>query len=121
MRYIVISIIAFISTYTYSQNTFNYLGALVLANNSPISFSLELKEDNGIVNGYSITNINTPDETKSEISGLYFKEDKSFQLQETQILQSAVQGAWRKPENSRNAQPIHGPCIPLQSFPDRLS
>ncbi|MBT5089899.1 MAG: hypothetical protein HOM24_02325, partial [Flavobacteriales bacterium] len=93
MRYIVISIIAFISTYTYSQNTFNYLGALVLANNSPISFSLELKEDNGIVNGYSITNINTPDETKSEISGLYFKEDKSFQLQETQILQTKSEAA----------------------------
>jgi len=88
MRYIFILIIAFINTYGYSQNTFNYLGTLVLSNNTPISFSLELQEDNGIVNGYSITNINTPDETKSEISGLYFKNDKSFQLQETQILQT---------------------------------
>mgnify|MGYP001598100351 FL=1 len=47
---------------------------------------MELQEENGLVNGYSLTNINTPDETKSEISGLYFKKDKSFQLQETQIL-----------------------------------
>ena len=69
-----------------SQNTFSYLGALLLSDNTSISFSMELQEKNGIINGYSITNINTPDETKSEISGLYFKNDKSFQLHETQIL-----------------------------------
>jgi len=82
-----------LSTLTYSQNTFSYLGTLILSNNTPISFSLELQEDNGIVNGYSITNMNTPDETKSEISGLYFKKDKSFQLQETQILQTKSEAA----------------------------
>jgi hypothetical protein len=92
MRLILI-IITFISTNCYSQNTFSYLGTLVLSDNTPISFSLELQEDNGIVNGYSITNINTPDETKSEISGLYFKKDKSFQLQETQILQTKSEAA----------------------------
>jgi len=85
-RYTLIFII--LSTITYSQNTFSYLGTLLLSNNTPISFSLNLQEQNGIINGYSITNINTPDETKSEISGLYFKKDKSFQLQETQILQT---------------------------------
>ena len=74
---------------SFSQNTFNYLGTLILSNNTPISFSLNLQEQNGIINGYSITNINTPDETKSEISGLYFKSDNSFQLQETQILQTS--------------------------------
>ena len=93
MRYIILLTIALTNTYSYSQNTFNYLGTLVLANNTPISFTLELEEDNGIVNGYSITNINTPDETKSEISGLYFKKDKSFQLQETQILQTKSEAA----------------------------
>ena len=77
----------------YSQNTFSYLGTLILANNSAISFSLELEEDNGIVNGYSTTNINTQDETKSEISGLYFKKDKSFQINETQILQTKSEAA----------------------------
>ena len=77
----------------FSQNTFNYLGTLILTNNKPISFSLELDENNGIINGYSITNINSPDETKSEISGLYFKKNKSFQLQETQILQTKSEAA----------------------------
>jgi len=93
MRCILLLIIVFISTLTYSQNTFSYLGTLILSNNTPISFSLELQEDKGVVNGYSITNINTHIETKSEISGLYFKKDKSFQLQETQILQTKSEAA----------------------------
>ena len=76
-------------SFTFSQDTFSYLGTLLLSNNTPISFSMELQEEDGIVNGYSLTNINTPDETKSEISGLYFKRNKSFQLQETQILSTS--------------------------------
>ena len=86
MRFIVILFLLLFNNTGFSQNTFSYLGTLLLSNNTPISFSMELQEENGLVNGYSLTNINTPDETKSEISGLYFKKDKSFQLQETQIL-----------------------------------
>ncbi len=87
MRFI--TLILLYSNLGFSQNTFSYIGSLLLSNNTPISFSMELEEENGIINGYSITNINTPDETKSEINGLYFKEDKSFQLQETQILSTS--------------------------------
>ena len=68
------------------ENKYEYLGTLILNNNTPISFKLHLIEKKGLVNGYSITNIGQADETKSEITGLYFKSDKSFQLQETQIL-----------------------------------
>jgi hypothetical protein len=93
MRFFAILFLLLCVNLGFSQNTFSYLGTLILSNNTPISFSLELQEDNGIVNGYSITNINTPDETKSEISGLYFKKDKSFQLQETQILQTKSEAA----------------------------
>ena len=93
MRFFLIICIVLFSKLGFSQNTFSYLGTLILSNSTPISFSLELQEDNGIVNGYSITNINTSDETKSEISGLYFKKDKSFQLQENQILQTKSEAA----------------------------
>ena len=93
MKFIAILFLILSVNLGFSQNTFSYLGTLILTNNTPISFCLELQEDNGIVNGYSITNINTPDETKSEISGLYFKKDKSFQLQETQILQTKSEAA----------------------------
>ena len=67
-------------------NTQKYLGTIILENNKPMSFSLDLIEKNGIVSGYSLTNLGTKDETKSEIQGVYFKEDKSFQLHETQII-----------------------------------
>jgi len=68
------------------ESQFNYLGTLLLPNNPAISFSIHFNEENGVVNGYSLTNINMPDETKSDLSGVYFKKDKYFQLQETQIL-----------------------------------
>jgi hypothetical protein len=93
MRFIAIIFLLLCVNLGFSQNTYSYLGTLILSNKTPISFSLELQENNGIVNGYSITNINTPDETKSEISGLYFKKDKSFKLQETQILQTKSEAA----------------------------
>ena len=93
MRFIAIIFLLLCVNLGFSQNTYSYLGTLILSDNTPISFSLELQENNGIVNGYSITNINTPDETKSEISGLYFKKDKSFKLQETQILQTKSEAA----------------------------
>mgnify|MGYP001357151234 CR=1 FL=1 len=86
MKFIILSFLIFITQLGVSQNTLDYLGTLVINNNTAISFSLTLNEKNGIVNGYSITNIGLEDETKSEISGLYFKKDKSFQLYETQIL-----------------------------------
>ena len=63
-----------------SQSHLNYLGTLILSNNMPISFKLNLIEKEGIVSGTSITNIGEKDETKSEIMGLYFNSDKSFQL-----------------------------------------
>jgi len=93
MRFFLILFLLLFRYVGFSQNTFSYLGTLILNNNKPISFSLELDEENGIVNGYSITNINSPDETKSEISGLYFKKDKSLQLQENQILQTKSEAA----------------------------
>ena len=71
------------------ESQFNYSGTLLLPNSTAISFSMHFNEENGVVNGYSLTNIGNPDETKSDISGLYFKKDKSFQLQETQILSTS--------------------------------
>ena len=71
------------------ESQYNYLGTLLLPNNSTISFSIHFNEENGLVNGYSLTNIGNPDETKSDLSGIYFKKDKSFQLQETQILSTS--------------------------------
>lgn len=86
MRYIITYLILLFSYPVFSQNHISYLGTLILNNNTVISYKLDLTENKGIVSGFSITNIGTKDETKSEIDGVYFKSDKSFQLQETQIL-----------------------------------
>ena len=87
MKFRIFLAIIFIYQNTNAQiNTQKYLGTIILENNKPMSFSLDLIEKNGIVSGYSLTNLGTKDETKSEIKGVYFKEDKSFQLQETQII-----------------------------------
>ena len=87
MKYKIFLALIFINQISNSQiNEHKYLGTIILENNKPMSFSLDLIEKNGIVSGYSITNHKTKDETKSEIQGVYFKDDKSFQLQETQII-----------------------------------
>ena len=87
MKYRLLLFIILISQISNGQiKKHNYLGTIILENNKPMSFSLDLIEKNGIVSGYSLTNLGTKDETKSEIQGVYFKEDKSFQLQETQII-----------------------------------
>ena len=88
MRYVTILHLLLLSNFSFAQTDINYSGALILNDNTPISFKLELIEKQGIVNGFSLTNIGTKDETKSEIIGLYFKSDKSFQLQETKILKT---------------------------------
>ncbi len=90
MRVLICLLFLNFATLGYAQNMEkNYLGALMLSNNSAISFSIHFNEENGIVNGYTLTNLNTPDETKSDLSGIYFKKDKSFQLQETQIISTS--------------------------------
>ena len=87
MKFRLTLFLVFIVQISISQvKEYKYLGSIILENNIPMSFSLDLFEKNGIVSGYSITNHGTKDETKSEIQGVYFKDDKSFQLQETQII-----------------------------------
>tara|TARA_B100000767_G_C19681083_1_gene499608 strand:+ start:200 stop:1054 length:855 start_codon:yes stop_codon:yes gene_type:complete len=82
--------ILILSAYICNAQTkyYNYSGTLLIKNSPPIGFTLELREKNGNVSGYSITNQNTIDETKSEVQGLYFQKNKTFQLQETQILKT---------------------------------
>ena len=87
MKYKLFIILIFLYQISNSQiKEHNYLGTIIVENNQPMSFSLDLIEKDGIVSGYSITNHNTENETKSEVQGVYIKNDKSFQLQETQII-----------------------------------
>jgi len=64
MRVLIFLLFLNFATLGYAQKMEkNYLGTLILSNNSAISFSIHFNEENGIVNGYTLTNLNTPDET----------------------------------------------------------
>jgi len=70
----------------FSQKTEQYSGILTLENGTPLMFEMEFIENKGIVNGFSITGKGTPDETKSDISGIFNKKTKTYKLKETQVL-----------------------------------
>ena len=69
-----------------SQKTEQYSGIITLENGTPLMFEMEFIEDKGMVNGFSITGKGTPDETKSDLSGIFNKNTKTYKLKETQVL-----------------------------------
>ena len=70
-------------------NNYNFIGTIIADKIPPISFKLELNEKDGRVTGFSLTNINTKDQTKSEVQGIYLKKSKTFQINETQIISTS--------------------------------
>ena len=69
MKFNLIFILALISEILCAQiNEHKYFGTIILENNAPMSFSLDLIEKNGLVSGYSITNHNNENETKATIN-----------------------------------------------------
>ena len=66
----------------------NYTGLLTLNNGTPLSFEMELTEKGGVVNGFSVTGKGTSDQTKSDISGTYNRNEKSYSLKESQVLET---------------------------------
>ena len=67
---------------------FNYIGTLIIEKNKPITYSIHFNKINNKINGYSMTNIGNQNETRSKLSGIYFKSDKSYQLVETGIIET---------------------------------
>ena len=86
MRYIILSILITFNYIGLSQSHSVYIGTIISTNNNPISYKLDFTEDNGIISGYSITNIGTNDETKSKIIGTYISREKTLHIKETEIL-----------------------------------
>ncbi|MBF90915.1 MAG: hypothetical protein CMP75_04040 [Flavobacteriales bacterium] len=73
-----------LSNFTFSQNQYDLTGALFIDDVRPISYRLIYDEQNGQINGYSITSIGTNFETKSELSGKL--DGDSLFLNEFQVL-----------------------------------
>ena len=86
MKKLLFLIFAISYTLLFSQKTEKYSGIITLENGTPIMFEMEFTQDKGIVNGFSITGKGTPDETKSDVSGIFNKNTKTYKLKETQVL-----------------------------------
>ena len=71
-----------------SQNTQEkkFSGIISITNGNPIAFEINLTQEKGIVNGFSITDKGGKNETKSDISGIYNRNTKTYKLNETQVL-----------------------------------
>jgi hypothetical protein len=86
MKKLLFLIFAISYTLLFSQKTERYSGILTLENGTPLMFEMEFTQDKGIVNGFSITGKGTSDETRSDISGIFNKNTKTYKLKETQVL-----------------------------------
>lgn len=83
-----IIIILFITLNTFSQENFEFFGAIKLNGNDKtlITYRIVFQEKNGIINGYSITDLDGSHETKNTIVGTYDKKQKLLTFQEKDIL-----------------------------------
>ena len=84
-----ISIFYFLNLNAQEIERFDYelVGALVLKENQLISYKIEFNSSkNGFIQGYSYTDLDGENETKSFIKGYYNPKDKNIQFKESDIL-----------------------------------
>jgi len=90
MKFKILLFFLLLTNLIYAQiSNYNFIGTIIADKIPPISFKLELNEKDGRVSGFSLTNINTKDQTKSEVQGIYLKKSKTFQINETQIISTS--------------------------------
>lgn len=71
---------------TYTQNNFDYVGAIKLNDSSLITYQVHFSEKSGVLSGYSLTDIGGDHETKSNIIGKYNKDNKTITFKEHGII-----------------------------------
>ncbi|QYJ67173.1 hypothetical protein [Flavobacterium litorale] len=78
----------FITTLLFSQEKYEYFGAISFGSDtkSVISYRLVFTEIDGKISGYSVTDLTGEHETKNLISGSYNKKTKEFTFKEEDIL-----------------------------------
>jgi|TARA_B100000780_G_scaffold94356_1_gene65656 hypothetical protein len=90
MKFKILILFLLVTKLTFGQiNNYKFIGTIISDNLPPISFKLDLNEQEGRVSGFSLTNINSQDQTTSEVQGIYLKKSKTFQINETQIISTS--------------------------------
>ncbi|MGB5820258.1 MAG: hypothetical protein WBG90_12300 [Saonia sp.] len=70
----------------FAQEDYQYLGVIKLNDSSMISYKISFMENNGIVRGYSVTDLSGEHETKSSIIGTFDEDENNFEFKETDIV-----------------------------------
>ena len=74
-----------------AQKNFNYTGFIVLdSSGSVYPYTLTFKENKHLIEGFSVTNANFPDETRNKISGFSDKKNKKIDIKELLILETST-------------------------------
>ena len=78
----------FFSNSLISQTNYEFFGILKLNGDAKkmITYRINFEENNGEINGYSITDLDGAHETKNLITGTYNSKDKIFSFKENEIL-----------------------------------
>jgi hypothetical protein len=78
----------FLTSVLFSQEKYDYYGTVVLNGDmhTIISYRLVFTVTNGITNGYSVTDLGGPHETKNNIKGTYNSKTKEFIFKEEGVL-----------------------------------
>lgn len=71
---------------SFSQNSYEYVGAIKLNDSSLIKYQVKFTETKGIINGHSITDIGGLHETKSNLLGTYNADLKLLEFKEMDII-----------------------------------
>lgn len=81
-------ILFFITVNNYSQDKYEYFGAVKLngSDKTIISYRLVFSENSGAIKGYSVTDLGGDNETKNIITGTYNRKTKEIKFREETIL-----------------------------------
>ncbi len=82
----ILTILSFIVGYFSNAQQIEYIGLLSLPDSTFISYKIELTEKNGILNGFSYTDLNGPHESKNTLVGRYDSNQDKMEFREVDIV-----------------------------------
>lgn len=84
MRFFLFQFFLFLSFFSY-YSEYEFIGVLKIDKTTLISYRLVFTETNGIIKGYSITDLQGENETKNKISGKYNRKTGEFFFEEKEM------------------------------------
>lgn len=70
----------------FAQEEFDYLGVIKLEDETFISYRIAFNEDNGLISGFTVTDLGGAHETKSYLSGYFNDKEHTLDFYESSIL-----------------------------------